>query len=283
MHHRHLMIGGPIQYAGEPGISASCQDTVLRYMQYGDQILEVRLLTHQNRHSLLVTLQQEETIAIKSGFASGYSGEGPRTLSFVLAALYGEGVNIEEVEVTKSILNKIDSSSLTETDLADIRKALPVRPSRWPEYLDKEDFERARDGRLCHEFPVILPLALIDNRIVDLARGFWQAPNDRLLEAYIRFESLLRSRTGLTEYGARLISNAFSRDNAPLKWEGLSTGERDARVQIMTGVFKAFRNRRAHQRPEEWEHAQATEFLLVNHVYILESEASPAGPGGQQR
>ena len=51
--------------------------------------------------------------AVKSGFASGYGGEGPAALSYALQLLEAHGVELEEVEVSADLIERLDDSALT--------------------------------------------------------------------------------------------------------------------------------------------------------------------------
>src|SRR5260370_32612901 len=88
-----------IEYAGAPGVTAACKDAVMRLIQYGDHITRARILSYSNEHCLLLTVNCGDLIAVKSGFASGYEGEGPSGLSFVLQLLEAHGAEIEEYDV----------------------------------------------------------------------------------------------------------------------------------------------------------------------------------------
>jgi hypothetical protein len=70
-----------IEYAGVPGASKECQDAVIRLIQFGDRITRARILTYEREHCLLLTVNVGDLVAVKSGFASGYGGEGPRSFS----------------------------------------------------------------------------------------------------------------------------------------------------------------------------------------------------------
>jgi len=69
-----------IEYVGVAGISKECQDAVLRLIQFGTRITHVRILSAKRRHCLLLTLEGGDQVAVKSGFATGYRGEGPSSL-----------------------------------------------------------------------------------------------------------------------------------------------------------------------------------------------------------
>jgi hypothetical protein len=124
-----------IEYVGVAGISKECQDGVSRLLQYGDQITHARILSSPSDHCLLLSVNCGDIVAVKSGFTSGYLGEGPRTFSYVLEVLQAQGVNIEEYTVSPEMIERLDMSSLTSADLKTIDTAKPVRGSRWRDYL----------------------------------------------------------------------------------------------------------------------------------------------------
>src|SRR4051794_18136286 len=102
-----------IQYHGVSGSSHECQDAVVRLVQSRLQINRGRVLTCENEHALLLTVDVGDLIAIKSGFMSGYGGEGPRSFSYVLKLLDVMGVDIEEYHVSRQLLNRLEMSALT--------------------------------------------------------------------------------------------------------------------------------------------------------------------------
>ena len=72
--------GAGIEYHGGPGVTQLCFDAIMRLIQFGDHITKVQILssprTHVTDHCLILTVNVGNLIAIKSGFASGYMGEG---------------------------------------------------------------------------------------------------------------------------------------------------------------------------------------------------------------
>lgn len=268
-----------IQYAGEAGSSQDCQDAVVRLLQHGDEITAARILTYGKFHSLLLTISVGDLVAVKSGFASGYVGEGPTRFSYVLQLLHTLGVEIEECEVSKAVIDRLDRSSLRASDLNRIRGARPIRPTRWRDYVRGRHRERAQNGTLWDEFPVVVPFAIVDPRLFDLAISFGEEPDARLLDAYRRLEDIVRKRTGIDEHGAKLFSQAFLGQTSKLHWPDADAGQQVGRAQLFTGTFGAFRNRRAHHELDQYGDAQLAEFLLLNQLFRLEREAveRPAG------
>src|SRR5579863_6647105 len=215
-----------IEYVGLSGISKECQDAVLRLIQFGTRITHVRILSADRDHCLLLTLECGDPVAVKSGFASGYGGEGPRCFSYVLQILDSHGAEIIEHDVERSLLDKIDYSALTRSDLERVENMSPVRPTRWHDYVFHDDFKKAREGTLWREeFPAVMPFALIDGRIMDLALDFWNGPDNNLLVGYRRLEDIVRQRTAIEQHGTKLFSQAFHPGEGALTWEHVDDGE----------------------------------------------------------
>jgi hypothetical protein len=263
-----------IEYVGISGGSKDCQDAVLRFIQFGTRITHVRILSAKGNHCLLLTRDGGDEVAVKSGFATGYGGEGPRRFSYVLQILDSHGAEIIEHDVPRSLLDKIDDSALTKSDLKRVQKMRHARPSRWYDYVSERDLERARDGTLWRdEFPPVIPFALIDARIMDLALEFWNSPDNGLLVAYRRLEDIVRKRTAIKHHGTKLFSQAFNPVGGALTWEHVDDGERVGRMQLFTGIYGAHRNRRAHKELQTHSGELLAEFLTLNHLYRLEREA----------
>lgn len=262
-----------IEYLGLSGVSASCKDAVLKLLQFGDQITHAKILSCSKNHCLLLTVNNGDFVAIRSGFASGYPGEGPRTFSFVLKLLEAYGVEIDEYEVDRGVIDRVDESSLSVEDLSNLDVALPVRPSRWYSYIDDPPQNKQERAILWKQFPPVIPFAIIDSRLIDLAMTFFERPDDIIFVGYRRLEDILRKKAGVDEYGTKLISQAFLSDKAKLTWEGLGDSERTGRALLFNGAFLAYRNPRAHREMKHQLESCLMEFLLLNHLYVLERQA----------
>ncbi|MEQ1661891.1 MAG: TIGR02391 family protein [Thiobacillus sp.] len=265
-----------IQYVGLPGISKTCAQAIQRMLQYGDHIARATLLTSGHDHCLLLIVDEDDKVAVKSGFASGYGGEGPSALSMVLKLLLDHGANVEEVEVDRAILERIDSSALTVRDVDAICSSKVVRPTRIYDYIYDARLSSDSLGMHWNRFPAVLPFAIIDRRIADLALRFHEEPNDTLLQGFRRLEDTIRQRTASKEHGAKLFSQAFQGEGAKLTWEDVQPSELVGRVNLFTGAYMAHRNPRAHQELKDSTHELLSEFLLLNHLFKLESKAVPS-------
>lgn len=179
--------------------------------------------------------------------------------------------NINEYIISKSIFERISNSSLTVKDLEYINSIKPVRPARWYEsiYLYKE-CERS----IFSEFPLTIPMALLDARLIELALNFNINPDNAIMGAYRKLESIVKERTGLNnESGVKLFAKAFQVDDSVLYWENLDSGESKGRASLFTSVYMAYRNNRAHQEPRHNLGDDIREFMLINQLFVLESEA----------
>lgn len=258
---------------GNAGITQECKIAVMRLIQFGERITNARILTSKNQHSLLLTLDECDYVAIKSGFTSGYQGEGPRGFAFTLRNLKEYGVTIDEYLVKPALIEKIDTSSLTNGDISTIEKTHPLRPVRWHEYIYDRTFQIGEKNGIWHDYPPIIPWSIIDPRIIDLALKFMDEPDHSLSTGYRRLEDIVRKRAKLEGHGASLFSNAFEREKGILLWEGLSPGAHQGRIHLFTGVYMAYRNPRAHQELKTPITSLLSEFLLLNKLYTMEGES----------
>ncbi|MBN3006771.1 hypothetical protein JW897_23775 [Chromobacterium alkanivorans] len=261
-----------VQYLGVAGGSSSCFDAIKRLVQYGDDIRHAILLTAEQRHSFLLVVNGDEEMAVKVGFSSGYRGEGPKTLADTLSLLQSHGVELDEIDVPADLLDRLDASALTQKDMVLIRATPPIRPQRFYDYIDIKPQAHAV-GTIWQRFNPVMPWALLDSRLSDLALKFFVSPADVLLQGFRRLEDIFRERLGVTESGCKLFSLAFNGDNSLLTWPGIEKSEQVGRCNLFTGGFMAFRNPRAHREIEDNAKVLLSEFLLLNQLYILESTA----------
>lgn len=231
-------------------------------------------MSSDHRHAVLLTIDEYDKVAVKGGFSSGYRGEGPSALSRVLQLLVEHGVHVEEIRVEKELLERLDQSALTEQDLENILTESPLRPHRVYEYIyDTSDPAGLKPGIHWNRFPEIIPLALVDKRLSDLTLRFREAPEDALLQGFRRLEDTFRSRIKSDEHGAKLFSQAFQGDASPLLWPEIQPSEVVGRVNLFTGAYMAHRNPRAHKELPEETGSLLSEFLVLNHLFLLESRA----------
>lgn len=262
-----------IQYLGDSGITQICKEAVIRLIHAGEDIKDVKILTVEETysHALLLTLRYDIQVIVKGGFASGYNGEAPKGYAFVLNLLLNYTDSINEYIISKSIFEHISNSSLTVKDLDYINSIKPVRPARW---YDSAYIHKERERSIFSEFPLTIPMALLDPRLIELALDFDKNPDNAIMGAYRKLESIVKARTDLNnESGVKLFAKAFQGDDSVLYWENLDSGESKGRASLFTSVYMAYRNNRAHQEPRHNISDDIREFMLVNQLYILDSEA----------
>jgi hypothetical protein len=264
-----------IEYAGRQGITKPCQDAILRLLQFGDKIKKIRILSCGGEHGFLITISPNDIIAVKAGFGSGYKGEGSRRFSYIFSLLmaFNLDTEIEEYEAKKDVMRRLEDSALTTEDLVEIQNTKPIRPIRFYNDYLWEEYYKDKDEPW-KEFPPVIPFAIVDSRIRDLAVSFWEDPDQKLMKGYRRLEDLVQEKTKLKETGYKLFSKAFLVEKPLLSWKNIEEAERIGRANLFVGVYQAYRNPRAHHETEHNTYEQLSEFLLLNHLYKLEKESS---------
>jgi hypothetical protein len=263
-----------IQYLGLDGITAPCVSAIAQLLSGNELISRACLLTCESYHAFLLITEFGAFIAIKAGFGSGYTGEGPTGLANALILLNKHNVEIEEYIVSREFFERVECSCLLQTDIESITTKTPVRPRRWQDYVYDLglDLYSANAG-LARHYPSTIPFALIDKRITDLAMKFRNDEDAAIISAFRRLEDIVRTRTGLAGEGVKLFSRAFLNDEAPLRWNVFDEGESKGRANLFNATFMAYRNARVHREIKSDSLQALREFLLVNELYHLESEA----------
>ncbi|MDF3123577.1 TIGR02391 family protein [Rheinheimera sp. 1928-s] len=270
-----------IEYYGTAGITARCLRVLTMAIQAGDTIEKAYLLSDFDNksgcgtHCFLLFAKHGDPIAIKSGFASGYSGEGPRGLSSALQILIRHNIDIEEYDIDKSFIERVDSSCLTQADLEMLEAKRPARPTRFYGFILLHDDHHLYDDNLVKGlFAQEVPYHIVDNRIMKEAIDLKYNPDANLMTCYRRLEDIIRKRTGLDgQSGTKLFSQAFLNNDAPLHWPDLPDAEAKGLASLFSAVYMAYRNSRAHKENETTPADAMREFLLINQLFILESEA----------
>lgn len=263
-----------LQYVGRAGISADCLDAILRILQFGDTINKAWLLTHENRHCFLLHINERFWVAVKSGFGSGYGGEGPKTLAMALQILDLHGAEIEEYEVKWAVMDRLDRSALRSADIEALFKAEPVRPQRWNDYVLGGEGVLDIAEHLWRKLPPVIPFGILDGRLADLALDFFNRPDETLMKGFRRLEEAVRSHAQVDGHGAKLFRKAFDPQKGVLVWQGLTPAETESRLNLFSASFGACRNPRAHKEIKSSRRDQVSEFLLLNMLFRMEREAT---------
>lgn len=262
-----------VEYWGNQGITQTCLMSLCNLIQTHSDLTYALLLTNEQTHAFIIKDENESFYVIRSGFTSGYMGEGPRGLATALTLLKRHEIETEEILVSSKILRKANNSTLNDSEIGLLFKQEIIRPIRLHDYIYPFTKEVADTHKRKRYYPLELPYSILDDRIFDLALLFKQDPDSALLKAYKRLEDIVRDRTDLTEHSSKLFSQSFQGDNSLLTWNVPDIGEIKGRTNLFTGTYMAFRNARAHRESTENYAQMFREFLLVNELYLLESEA----------
>ena len=262
-----------VDYLGDAGITETCLFSLHNLIQTHADLSYALLLTNEQSHAFILKDLNENYYIIRGGFTSGYSGEGPKGLAKALTTLRKHRIETEEILVSTKLLNRLNSSSLSDQDIDFIFQQKIIRPIRLHDYIYPFENEIAQTFKLKRYYPLELPYSIIDERIVDLALLFKQDPDSALTKAYKRLEDIVRTRTGINEHSTKLFAQVFQGEDTILTWDVPDSAEIKGRVNLFTGAYMAFRNARAHREKDENLIHQYREFLLINELYLLEAEA----------
>ncbi|NOY93755.1 MAG: hypothetical protein GXP55_21430 [Deltaproteobacteria bacterium] len=230
-------------------------------------------------HGFFLWTTPEGYVVVMPGFSSGYGGEGPTGLSLTLAGLRAHDVELGELQVDGQFFGRFRRGLLTAEDLDVLIDGRRIRNGYPYDYIMEHHRERGEASALIwREASIPMPFGLIDPRLFDLAKSFRTDPDRSLVSAYRRIEDIVRSRTGLEEFGSKLMSAAFLGKSPPLTWNGMATAEVQGRAQRFVSAFMAYRNPRAHKEPEfgESERELFREFLAANELFVLEASSVDA-------
>ncbi len=219
---------------------------------------------------------------IRDGFASGYGGEGPRGLSQAILLLANRGWELKEVEVTQKCFDSFVDATITESQIEKVLAGRHRPLSKVYDYVTERDVDRADERNVWEDLPALIPLPLINRRLLDLAIRFWQDPDAALNTAYRRLEDQIRKRSGCRDHGTKLFSRAFGNENSPLVWHH---SDQDSIVfaQLFIGAYSGFRNLRAHREIQSTEQEYVLEFLQVNTLYVLEEQLRRRGENEEEK
>lgn len=276
-----------LEYRGTRGITRHCLVALANFLQECRTTGRAILLStpaddHGCRsHAFLLLLDDLPEVLVLDGFASGYGGEGPRGLSTAICLLDTRRWDMNEVELTAELFERLCARAATQNELQRILKLRRKPVSDVFRYVPRENLDSEAMKLAWRDLPINIPLPMIDVRLFDVAIAFWDDPDSLLSKAYRRLEDSVRDKTGFNssnDHGARLFSRAFGNDKSPFVW--LVNGEETTcYAPLFTAAFTGFRNNRAHRDPGyESDKSVAGELLLLNMLYLLEAQVMPRSP-----
>lgn len=267
-----------IQYLGEDGITRSCIKAAALILSSEYSFQNAALITNNQNHLFILIAGERDYFVIKKGFTSGYDGEGPDGLAITLLLLEQHQLDIDEYEISDNLWIKLINMEIETNEIESILANSPIRPRRWYDYIFRARLTEHKQ-ELSQYYPAVIPLALVDKRIIDLAITFSSNPDHALTIAYRRLEEIIRKRSDMTGEGAKLFSSVFlfeknKDDGRPiLTWDCPDDGEIKGRGNLFNAVYMAFRNARMHRELETSFVAELREFMLINELFNLEREA----------
>lgn len=260
-----------IQYLGTP-YTQDCLEAIGFILQTQTYIEKALLLSCNQAHAYLIK-SHRNTYIIRSGFSSGYFGEGPKGLASSLQLLLKHNIAVEEINISEKLMKKVNHSSLSDADIKIMLTTRVVRPTNIYEYIyaiyKTTEYQVTND----RYYPTELPYHLIDSRILDLALKFNDDPNRSIFNAFIRLENIVQTRINSDKHSSALFEYAFCSENPPLICKSEDKRASQATGRIFPNIYKAFRNEHAHNEVSKSLKTLIREFLLINELYILESEA----------
>lgn len=117
-------------YLGEAGVTETCLYSLFNLLQTHADLSYALLLTNNQFHAFIIKDKSNSYYIIRSGFTSGYPGEGPKGLVKALTILNKHQIETEEIVVTLKLMSKLNNSSLSDNDIDFIFKEKIIRPIR---------------------------------------------------------------------------------------------------------------------------------------------------------
>ena len=249
-----------VQYLGQSGITASCLEGILLFIEgaerFGpeDRNNKAYLVTHGNQHLFILPSWYVGYTVIRSGFRSGYSGEGPCGFSLAITALSLYRHIIREIIVSHSTLEKINRGKLATQGIDKLigSQSGNASVSRyvWPQHSE------IKSKQVLHE--LLTDYLREDLRFTvsrlheDLAKAIQpvlDAPiEDVLRRGFIFLENSIKELAGVTNQqtsGVKLMEELFSKVDARISYS-CNPSEQKACRRLFQGAFGLFRNQTAH-------------------------------------
>jgi hypothetical protein len=161
------MIGDPferrllVQYLGESGLTQPCLQAISAILNSGILPERATIVTRiykgtsprlQQKHLFLFwNWGYIPLTVIPCGFASGYSGEGPRGFALAICLIREKNIPIDGVLVEKPIFDAIDKGKLKYVDdqiFKDIKSAAETYNWPWGDWVPEKYEEALERGRL---------------------------------------------------------------------------------------------------------------------------------------
>ena len=164
-----------VETVGISGNSQDCLDAIATALQFGPRVLSATLVTDSKRedraphlHAHLFLLATENPdyprfVIVRSGFTSGYSGEGPSATSAAILLLDSVGIGLDSREVEKGVFERIDAGDVSYEKLRALRDDPSRRGSSPYDYVLERDLLISHQHREWERWvEVRIPRALVN-------------------------------------------------------------------------------------------------------------------------
>jgi len=260
--------GYEIEVVGQSGVTERCLEAIRRLIQFGDSIRLARLLTTGDTHAFLLELDQERLVFVRSGFTSGYNGEGPLGLGQALALLETVGAEIKHHRISPKLLKRGNLGQWSDKDVQTIRSLEVNHALTWLEWMHAVK-AMPRSSALLAAFPPVIPYALLVPELMDTALELSQRGGDALRDAFVRLEQHIKALCGdPKDFGVRLMEKAFLGKDPLLCWDGDAAKEQEGRGGLFVSTFKVYRNPRAHEIVTSDLREEIQELMVLNQLWI---------------
>lgn len=140
------------QVRGNSGYTRPCLVALDEVLSGPLDVRRATVLTKRRNEHLFILWQSDadphKGLIVPTGFASGYSGEGPRGFSLALCMLYEQGIPIDRLDVTSSAFDQVDSGDLPQTWVHRIKDLSVPCEMPVPGWVHAEHWELAQNRRL---------------------------------------------------------------------------------------------------------------------------------------
>ena len=150
-----------VQYLGIPGMPPQCLSAVDTVVNSEVPPRKASLVLWQkdrqsNQEEYLFLFWDWNSVpltVVHSGFATGYSGDGPKRFSQALCMIWDRAISINMVIVNEAVFNAIESRRLTRRIIDELKNG-DDRPLTWPwnEWMYSEDIKHVEDHTFWLEF-----------------------------------------------------------------------------------------------------------------------------------
>ena len=250
-----------VQYMGMPGMPPPCLWAVDAIVNSKNPPRKASVVTwmrdrpnSQGRHLILFwDWNRVPLTVVHSGFASGYPGEGPRSLSIALSMIKDREIPTNDIILGEYEFCAIENRRLTQ-ELIELLRTADDRPTSWTD-VDSIHWEQMENGTFwaTHHDPKMI-FDHMDPEISNQCRKLY--PLNREESVFVAFKVVeerlraLMSKSNDDEEDLkadRLITNALHVDKGVLSDSSLTRSEREGMLLLFKGAYQFVRNPRAHR------------------------------------